>query len=101
MARVLPPEYLPPVFIPIVTFKDGSIIHAKAGYNPSTNNLWIFPSEPMTFSEAANLFSQSSKTDHIRIDHSAIESEEYDHYTRLDTIKEESQGLLAIRLKHA
>lgn len=94
-----PPEYLPKPFIPTVTFKDGSVIQARGGINKVTDELWIYPSDGMTFGEAYNLFSNFNKTDSIRIDHSAIQYDTADHYTRLVGIMENPPGQLAIRLR--
>lgn len=96
--KPLPPEYLPENFDPIVTFKDGTVIKARCGYNEVTDELWIWPANEMTFSEAAILFSDPLKTDHIRVDYSAMEYDGYDGYTRLKTITMDAAGKLSVRL---
>ena len=95
----LPPEYLPKDFTPRITFKDDTTLDAKAGFNYIANEIWIWPLDSMTFSEASSLFSNQSKTDYIRVDHSASEYEEFNHYTHLKTIQENPNGSLSICLK--
>lgn len=94
----IPQVYLPKQFTPTVTFKDGTKLNAKAGFNITANELWVWPSDPMDFAEASALFTDVSKTDSIRIDHSAIEYEIHEHYTHLKTIQETTPGMLSIRL---
>lgn len=96
--KPLPPEYLPEDFDPIVTFKDGTVIKARCGYNEVTDEIWIWPTDEMTFSDAAILFSNPAKTDHIRADHSSMEYDEYDGYTKLKTINIDIAGKMSVRL---
>lgn len=90
--------YLPPVFIQIVTFKDGTVLEARAGYNETTDELWVWSDEPLSFGEAFLIFSDPLKTDHIRVDYSAMDYREFDHYSRLSAIQENMAGKLSIRL---
>ena len=90
--------YLPPVFERTVTFKDHTVLLSRAGHNETTDELWIWPDEPLTFPEAFLIFSDPEKTDHIRVDYSAMEYQEFDHYTRLTAIQENAAGKLSIRL---
>ena len=94
----IPSEYLPPTFDPIITLKDGSVIKARLGYNNIFDDIWIWPYEEMTIVYAVSIFTDINKTDHIRADHSAMEHEEFDHYTRLVAVQEDHSGNLAIRL---
>ena len=98
----IPASYLPPQFTPTVEFKDGSFIYAKAGFNSTSDELWIWLIEYMSVANAVEIFSDNpSKTDHIRVNHSQSESEEFDNYTHLISIQENAVGDLAIRLKRS
>lgn len=95
----LPPEYLPDPFQQTVTLKDGTILNGRGALNDITDDLFIWPEDVMSFVDATMIFSDANKTNHIRIDYSKIEYNEYDGYTRLYGITSDPTGKLTIRLR--
>jgi len=96
----IPEIYLPKAFTPTVEFSDGSSLNATAGYNAISDDLWIWLSDPMSFADAVEWFSNNaSKTENITVNASAIERTTYSNYTILMDIQEGLGGTKNIRLK--
>ena len=96
--RTPDPQYLPAPFTPTVVLNDGAELKAYGSLDTTTNELWIWTNEEMDFVTAVMLFSDAEKTSHIVINSSPLDTDEYDGYTRLNTIKTDSSNRISVRL---
>ena len=98
--NVPPPGYLPDPYVPTIELKDGTSLEARAGYNAIADELWIWPTNQMSFMDALTIFSDSNKTDLITANRAPYDHETYEHYTHLITMQEEpSTSKMSIRLR--
>ena len=95
----LPPEYLPDPFQQIITLKDNTVLNGRGALNEITDELFLWPKDLTSFVDATAIFTDPNKTDHIRVDYSRVEYNEYDGYTRLYGVMSDPQGKLTIRLR--
>ena len=90
--------YLPDPYVKHFVMADGTEMNGNIGETKINGDLWIWPSDSMTFAEAAVIFGDPNKTRAITMYYSDLETAQYDGYTKLDLIKEDSPGKMSIRM---
>lgn len=95
----IPEEYLPEPFQPIITLKDGTVINGSGALNELTDDLFLWPDNGLTMVDAITIFTDISKTDHIKADYSKIESNEFDGYTKLVGVAIDRIDKMTVRLR--
>lgn len=94
----IPNQYLPTIVEQKIILNDGTELKARAGLSSSC--LWIWLDEEMSFITAAMTFSDPSKTSKIHVVYSGMDEEDYEGYTLLASIEEDSGNhTLSICLK--
>lgn len=81
-----------------VTLADQTKLNGNAALNGTVGDLWIWLDEDTDMATAFSLFSDPSKTIHIRTDLTAEVYEEYNGYTDLALIRQD-MGKVSIRMK--
>lgn len=87
---------IPPPFQQTIVLNNGQILNGSAGQ--AGNYIWIWLEDPITFSEACEIFEDKEKTNRIEVNISAIETLVYIGYTDLRDIKKDDGGKVSIKL---
>ena len=81
-----------------VTLADNTVLNGYAVLNEIANDLWVYLEQDTSMATAFSVFSDPSKTAHIRTDMTAEVHEQYDGYTTLALIRQDG-GKVSVRLK--
>ena len=99
MSEVDISQYLPEPYTATITFNDDSVVEGTGSVDFERANLWLWPTENLSFGQLAVIFEDPNKTSKITCRNTSTSEEIYFSYTYLADIKKSPDGRTAVCMK--